>query len=301
MDILVKMNNTPLVSVVIPVFNGEKHVRRAIESVANQTYQNMEIIIVDDGSTDNTPQIISAFIKKDPRIITITNETNFGFVKSLNKGIENSKGKYIARLDDDDVWSDNQKIEKQVVFLEKNYNYVLVGGGVIVKKESDDKEMIRYLFPENDSEIRKTLLVDNLFAHSAVVFLKSAFDKVGGYEERFGFFADRELWLKLGKVGKFYNFPEYFIHYSDKEANSGKYDSRNRNIRRKLALNIELRKKHSDNYPGFIKSVLLCVARYFYSFLPFRKKFWRIILKIRVLIFGLPAYKYSNPRIKPEM
>jgi glycosyltransferase involved in cell wall biosynthesis len=119
------MNNQPLVSVILPTYNRVKYIRKAIESVLGQTYRNLELIIINDGSNDKTSKVIYGFAKKDQRVKTIKNETNIGLVKSLNKGITKSKGKYIARIDDDDVWSDKQKLEKQIEFLEQFYNYSL--------------------------------------------------------------------------------------------------------------------------------------------------------------------------------
>jgi glycosyltransferase involved in cell wall biosynthesis len=285
----------PLVSVVIAVCNGEKYIKRAVESVVSQTYLNMEIIIIDDSSGDNTPQIISELKKNDPRIIILTNETNLGFVKTLNKGIASSRGKYIARLDDDDIWSDCQKIEKQVSFLEKNNDYVLTGGGVIVRKERNDEELIRYLFPETDEEIRKGLFVDNLFAHSSVVFSKMIFEKAGGYNEKFGFFADRDLWLKMGLLGKFYNFQEYFLIYSDKESGGKSYSARNLQIRRKLFLRMKMRWQYRKYYKGFLKSFLYCLLSFIYSFLPYKEKIKLFLFKLRIKILGAPyKYKYDK-------
>jgi len=281
------MKNQPLVSIILPTYNREGYTKRAIRSALSQTYKNIELIIIDDDSTDETPKIISELSRKDSRIIILRNETNLGFVKSLNIGIRRSQGKYIARLDDDDIWLDQKKLEKQVEFLEKNPDYVLVGGGMI-KIDEKDKEIARYLFPEKDNDIRKSILIDNPFTHSTVVFRKDVFEQTGGYkyEEEFGFFADRALWLKLGKFGKFYNFPDYFTYYL--EPQDKRSDCK---IRRRLKANIKLRKKYRRDYPGFYKSLLVCLSRYFYSFLPFRKALRPLFLKLRNIIFGPPAYK----------
>ena len=111
---------TPLVSVILPTYNREKYIAKAIESVCRQSYKNLELIIVNDASTDATNELVDNLAKYNPKIIILRNEMNLGIVASLNKGIEVAQGKYIARLDDDDVWCDDKKIEKQVEFLEKN-------------------------------------------------------------------------------------------------------------------------------------------------------------------------------------
>lgn len=279
----------PLVSVIIPTYNRKKYVAGAINSVLSQTYKSIEIIVIDDGSTDGTGDVISGFSKKDVRIIIIKNEINAGFVKTLNRGIEAAKGQYIARLDDDDRWLGAQKLEKQVNFMEHNPEYVLVGGGVI-KIGEDGKEIIRFSLPKSDKDIRKVILVSNVFAHSTVLFKKDSWTRAGGYNEQFGFFCDWELWLKFGTFGKFYNFQEFFIYYLDQQPKGR--TPHDYQMRRKLGLNITLRKNYKNQYEGYKKALLISLASYFYSFMPFRKKLWPIFFWVRNLIFGSPPYKY---------
>jgi len=279
----------PLVSIVIATHNGEKYIKRAVESALNQSYKNIEIIIVDDGSNDGTGRILSALKNSNSKINIYKNPHNFGFAESLDIGIGKAKGKYIARLDDDDFWSDSQKNEKQINFLEKHSDYVLVGSGM-TKIDGSGKVIARFLFPEQDQEIKTSILVDNDFVHSAVVFRKDIFEKIGGYDKKFDFFADWDLWLKFGKEGKLYNFQEFFVYYLDKEYGSG-YKSRNDAIRRKIFLKIELINKYRKDYAGFHKALFLHIAIYISSFIPFRVKFWPILLKIRSLVFGSPSYR----------
>lgn len=285
------MNNQPLVSVVITTYNRAEYIKRAVESVLVQTYKNIEVIIVDDGSIDKTPKILSELSKREPKIIVLTNKTNFGFVKSLNRGAERAQGKYIARIDDDDFWCDLRKLEKQVTFLEKNPEYNLVGGGVI-KIDKEGKELGRYLIPKRDKDIRKVILVNNVFVHSTVLFRRDVFEEVGGYDEQFIFGEDMELWLRMGKLGKFYNFQEFFTYYLDHEYSDPSHTSRSCGIRRRVILNIKLRKKYRNDYIGYRKAFLLCWASYFYSFLPFKQKLWPIVFRIRTLIFGSPPIRY---------
>lgn len=282
----------PLVSVILPTYNREKYIAKAIESVWRQGYKNLELIIVNDASTDATGELIGGLAKYNSKIIILHNEINLGIVASLNKGIKVARGKYIARLDDDDVWCDDKKIEKQVDFLEKNPGYCLVGGGVI-KIDKNGKEIVRYLLPKEDEHIRKTILINNAFAHTTVLFRKDAFLKVGGYDEQFAFIEDWDLWLKMGKVSKFYNFQEFFVRYLDQEYNDP-YHYRNYKIRRNVKTNIKLRKKYMNNYPNYKKAILFCWASYCYSFIPFRKKLGPIIFQIRKLVFGHPPYEYFH-------
>lgn len=279
------MNQQPLVSVIISTYNGSSYIKKAIDSVLSQTYKNIELIITDDCSNDNTFEIISGYQKKDQRIVIFRNEVNSGSYKSLNKAIVRSKGKYIANLDDDDIWIDSDKIKKQVEFLEKNKNYGLVGGGMI-KINAKGDETARFLFLEKDENLRKSILTaNNLFAHSAVLFRKDVWEKVGRYNELFDYSADMDLWLKIGKISKFYNLQEYFIHYLEKEG-SEQFFSRKNSSRRKIWLNIKMRKQYKKDYPGYKKAIFLCWASYFYSFLPYKQK-----QKLRLVQNGLKAVK----------
>jgi len=282
------LKNWPLVSVILPTYNRAEYIRKAIESVLTQTYKNLELVIVDDGSIDNTSDIIYGLAKKDKRVKVVQNKTNIGLVKSLNKGITRSKGKYIARIDDDDIWCDKQKLEKQIEFLENNPDYLLVGGGVIRINEKG-KEIVRLLLPERNKNIRKAILQNNCFAHSAVVFKKESWQNAGGYDETLNFSEDWDLWMKLGKLGKYYNFQEYFLIYL--KAGQNKMSEENSVIRSNAKVNIKLRKRYKKDFPGFRKAYFFGWFDYFYSFLPLRKYLHPLFSRFRRFVFGPPAYK----------
>jgi len=273
-----KIEKQPLVSVVIATYNREKYIKRAIESVLNQTYKNIEVIIIDDSSADKTKNIISELNQKHTGIIYIKNKNRIGFIKSLNKGIETAKGKYIARIDDDDFWCDPQKLEKQVNFLEKNQDYILVGGRYILIDETGQK--VQRFLPETDEEIRKAILFACPFPHSAIVFRKDSWGKIGGYNECYS--EDWDFELRLGKLGKFYNFPEYFVYILREGQNKTP-----RYARQNLKFNLRLRKKYRNDYPNFSKAFLLAQIRYFYSFLPqsLRQFLTPVVSKIRKIFF----------------
>ena len=130
-----KHEELPLISVIMPCYNREKYIVEAIESILNQTYTNFEFIIIDDCSTDNTFEIVKEYAKKDNRILALKKDKNYCYVHSLNKGIEIAKGKYIARMDDDDI-SLPERFEKQVEFLEKNEDIIALG--TFIEIFSDD-------------------------------------------------------------------------------------------------------------------------------------------------------------------
>ncbi|MDP3882997.1 MAG: glycosyltransferase [Candidatus Staskawiczbacteria bacterium] len=259
------MSQKPLVSVIIAT-HGErgKYLRKAIGSVLSQTYNNIEIIIVDDGSTDDTRKIVKPYLVfKNPKVCYIRQEKTKSPSGTRNNGIKISNGKYIAILDSDDCWPDSQKIEKQVAFLENNPEYVLAGGGVI-RTDKAGLETRRFFLPEKDKDIRSLIILVNPFAHSAVLFRKSSWQEAGGYDKNFDFFEDWDLWLKFGKIGKFYNFQEYFTFYLEGGESQTDY-----NLRRGFKLSIKLRKKYRDCYPGKWKTFFLNTGYYVFVLFPF--------------------------------
>lgn len=277
----------PLISVVIPTYNRERYIKKALESVLNQSYKNFEIIVIDDSENDKTEKIIKLLNRKE--IKYIRNEVRLGFVKSLNKGIAMAQGKHIARLDDDDIWCDPQKLEKQVKFLEEHPGYILVGGGAILIDEKG-KELRRILPPEKDDKIRELMLFDCLFSHSTVVFKKETWELAEGYDERFDSAEDWDLWMKFGEFGKFYNFQEYFVHFLQAEQGKTQY-IRRQNTRAHL----KLMKKYRDKYPNFYKAYLFGLISYFYSFFPRPKWFrFKVLSKLKNILLGFPIY----PKIK---
>jgi len=277
------MEQQPLVSVVIPSYNKKGSIKRAVLSVLDQTYNNIEIIIVDDGSTDGTDKVIFELAKSIQNVKCIKNETNLGLVKTLNKGIVAARGKYIARLDDDDYWCDKDKIKKQVDFLENNPDYVLVGGWAI-EADSKGKEITKYLPPEKDEDIRKKILGGDAFIHVTVIFKKDAWENAKGYDESFNGIEDWELWLKMGLTKKFYNIQEIFaVHLGHNKSNLSYFEKRYSREKR-LKLSIRLVKKYRNYYPGYKKAMLYCCARYLYSFLFFKKQIRPLLLKLKNLL-----------------
>lgn len=259
------MQQNPLVSVVMTTRNRAEYLKKAVASVFSQTYKNIELVIINDGSTDKTTEVISKLYGKDKRVIILTNEINLGYQKSLNRGIDTARGEYIARIDDDDSWTDTQKLEKQVKFLENHNEYVLTGGGAIWIDKTG-KELFRYLLPKENEEIRKQILLKNRFVHSSIVFRKKDWESAGKYNEEL-LYCDWALWMELGKLGKLYNFPEYFVNYLKWESNITNF-----NVRKNLKEEIKIRKKYYKDYPNYNKAIFLGWIYYLSSFLPFQNK-----------------------------
>jgi glycosyltransferase involved in cell wall biosynthesis len=262
--------NKPLVSVVIPTYNRINLLLRAIDSVKEQSYENWELIIIDDISNDGTKEKMEEMQSQDKRIRYLRREVDDipGISKYLNFGIENANGKYIARLDDDDFWCVKDKLKMQVEFLEQNNDYVLIGGGMIIVDE-DGNEKFRYLKKEKDEEIRRSALLANPFAHVVVMFRKDAAQKIGGYINWLHA-EDWDFWLRLGKIGKFHNFKEYFGKYLVAGQNKSFIHQR-----RQAKVILKILKTHKRDYPNFYKGYTLNYLQYIYTLMPvfIRKRF----------------------------
>lgn len=277
----------PLISVIIPSYNRQNSIDKSIESVLSQSYKNLEIIVVDNRSIDNTPKILAEYSKKDSRIKVIENEQDLSLVKTLNKAIKISTGEYIARLDDDDTWLDANKIEKQVNFLEADQDYVLVGTGFVAVNEHG-VEISRTLLPQEHRQIIDAMLFRCLFIHSAVVFRRDMFEALGGYNEALEVGEDYDLWLRMGRVGKMYNVPEYIVSYRE----SGKKLSRT-NWKKTLIRNMLLIKKYGKDYPHFTKAIMLSILYCIYFSLPFSQALLPLFSKVKKGIFGNVAKKFT--------
>lgn len=189
-----------MVSIVMTVFNGEKHLCKSIESVVNQTYHNFEFIIVNDGSTDSTNAILQDYASQDNRIVVIDNEHK-GIPYSANLGVCQAKGNFVARIDHDDIWMPH-KLEHQVKFLEINPDIALLGSSVIpvdINGEVDSR--FSRLFNNGEQfdskRFRATILRNCLICHSTSIYRKDAFNALGGYNSSFNTSLDYELWTRF--------------------------------------------------------------------------------------------------------
>lgn len=209
--------SNPLVSVILPCYNAEKFIEASIASIISQTYSNLEIIAIDDSSTDNTFSILQILSKNDNRIKILHNEKNAGLVFSLNKGIVNAKGKYIARMDADDI-SLPQRIEKQIKFMEQHTDVALCGSGYLIIN-SENKETGKISLPSENEEIKAALLFTNAFAHPTVVIRKEILERCGLYEEGLVPAEDYELWIRIAENYKIANIPAYLLKYRVHESN----------------------------------------------------------------------------------
>jgi len=184
----------PKISVVMSVYNGEKYLEESIKSVLNQTFKNFEFIIINDGSTDGTDNILEKFRKQDTRIKMIR-QKNVGLTKSLNKGVKLAQGKYIARIDADDI-AMPERLEKQLEFMESNlrlgaigcWYYMIDKDGKIIKKCKPPTELLK---------IKKSLLNSVALIHPALMIKKEVLEKVNFYDEKFRYAQDRDLLFRI--------------------------------------------------------------------------------------------------------
>lgn len=198
------VNSAPLVSVLMSVHNCPAYVQRAMESIYQQTYGNLEFIIIDDASTDQTPAILERF--KDARTRIYRNPSNLGLTKSLNIGLKLCRGKYVARMDADDI-SLPQRLAKQVEFLESHPDIAVVGSAYY-RIDAADKPFGRREVPVDDAAIRRMLQRTCAFGHGTVMARREAILTCGGYDERFIYAQDFDLWLRMSERYKLANLPE---------------------------------------------------------------------------------------------
>lgn len=198
--------NLPI-TVLMPVYNCEKYIGAAIDSVLNQTFKDFELLIVNDGSTDNTQKVIETY--SDPRIVLI-NKPNGGVSSALNTGLAAARGEYIARFDADDICV-STRLQKQYEFMKSHPDYILVGSDADYITEEGDY-IYYYSTPwHTNDEIRERIMEYCPFIHSAVMYLKEAVVSLGGYEVKAHTFEDYFLWTKLVRKGKVCNINEPLI------------------------------------------------------------------------------------------
>ena len=202
------MTHMPKISVVMSVFNTEKYLTEAIESILNQTFTDFEFIIIDDGSTDKSAEIIKSY--EDPRIVFIQ-QVNKGLAAALNRGIKGAKGKYIARMDADDISMKN-RLEKQFEFLEIHSRCVAVGTNAVVIDVNG--EILYTSCQLTDWKEIKNILPATPFFHSSTMLRRKVVVKCGGYYEKLKYGGqDLIFFNKMARFGELRNINEPFIKY----------------------------------------------------------------------------------------
>jgi glycosyltransferase involved in cell wall biosynthesis len=197
----------PYISVVMSVYNGERFLAEAIDSIATQTFSDFEFLIINDCSTDGSRAMVQAC--SDPRIRLIDNERNLGLAASLNRGLEQARGSYIARMDADDV-AEPDRLDKQIEYMEKNPDIDVCGSWYA--KFGNRNAVART--PVHDRDIKDSLFFHNCIAHSTVMLRKQTVVQYAlTYSGQFRYAQDYELWCREIDRLKFFNLPEVLLRY----------------------------------------------------------------------------------------
>ncbi|MDD5449061.1 MAG: glycosyltransferase [Candidatus Omnitrophica bacterium] len=201
-----------LVSVVMPVYNCEKYVGQALESVLSQKFEDFEIIIINDASIDRSEEVVRSY--RDPRVVFITNKERNGVTRSMNKAIRLSKAKYIVRMDGDDVCLPD-RLSAQIQFMEKNQEVAVAGSWAqIIDKDNKHKGILRY--PTAPSFLH--LLCSNLLnwpciGHPTTIMRREIIDNIGLYNEKYLVCEDYELWLRIARRCSIRNIQRVLLSY----------------------------------------------------------------------------------------
>jgi len=220
----------PKVSIVMPVYNREKYVAFAIESILNQSFRNFEFIIVNDGSSDKTSEILSSYI--DTRIKIINNDQNKGIVFSRNIGIKNAIGEYISMFDSDDIALPN-KLELQIKFLEKKSDFAMVGSWVKMIDENDKLLKTKWKLTASYKKIPAILLFRNYFVQSTVLLRQNCIPKAL-YTKDFDIVEDYKMWFDISIKYKVANLQNYLVLYRIHSGNISDNNEKHINNEKKL-------------------------------------------------------------------
>lgn len=201
----------PAVSVLLPVFNGAPTLQRAAESILRQTFNQLELLILDDGSTDDSARIAEALEAGDPRVRVVRNSRNLGLSATLNRGLAEARAPLLARMDaDDEALPD--RLEIQVAYMEKHPEVDVLGGGAILVDEVGVERGVQTR-AEHHGEIYRRAFVQNPFIHPTVMMRRGFLEALGGYDESLGYPGDYDLWLRGVDRFKYHNLPRPLIRY----------------------------------------------------------------------------------------
>lgn len=204
------MYQNNLVTILMPVYNGETYLKESIESILNQSFTNFDFLIIDDGSTDQTENIINSY--NDNRIKYLKNDSNLGIVKTLNKGLSYIKTKYIVRMDSDDVCFPD-RLKKEISYMEKNQDVAVLGCSAdIINKRGEKKGSWSFKFPDNHANTY--LLFGNCMIHSSIVMRNDILKREKfSYDILHNAVEDYGLWLKVSKNYWVDLLPEKLLKY----------------------------------------------------------------------------------------
>ncbi len=199
----------PLVSIIIPVYNGMPFLREAMDSIINQDYSPWECLVINDGSSDKSLQTLRAYAKKDARIRLITHTTNLGIVASLNEGLTLARGKYLCRMDADD-YALPTRLSTQVKFMESHKTVGVCGTWIKVVGEKN------YIWkpPKDSPAIKTQLFLESVIAHPTACIRSATLKQYHlHYDPKYEYVEDYKLWIDISRISKLANIPKVLLHY----------------------------------------------------------------------------------------
>ncbi len=223
---------TPEISVIMSVYNSERFLKESLDSILSQSFKDFELIITDDSSTDGTLKILEDYTSKDPRIILVANKTNAGLTKNLNSMISVAKGKYLARLDADDI-SLPERLEKQYRYMQDNPSVGVLGtdGSIF----GDKRKTIVIDRPHEHREIKAAFAFENLLIHSSAFIRMSLLEEKNiRYDENYKIIQDYELWTRLITETEFRILDEKLVNYRVSETNISTTTEKKENYRENI-------------------------------------------------------------------
>jgi glycosyltransferase involved in cell wall biosynthesis len=260
------------VSVIVTTYNGEKSIEKTISSVLNQSYQNIQLIVVDDGSTDRTNSILKAIANKDSRVelISLNKNSNLPAV-GRNVGIRQSKFNYIAFIDHDDLW-EKFKIERQIQFLNKNQSLVMAHCRLQVFTDSYFKLKNLWYPMIPDQVTKEELIEENRIQFSSVIMRKEILNTIGLFDESLELRAieDLELWIRIAskfKIGFQNDLMGYYFFSENNTSQNEKNDIKMKRLYEKINIDLPPTQRNqietSDIFRGFFRLLYLNLRKYY--------------------------------------
>jgi glycosyltransferase involved in cell wall biosynthesis len=212
------MPSNPLVSVILPVYNGRRVLAEAIDSILNQTHRDLELVIVDDGSTDGSIELLQGYERSDSRVVLHLHAVNQGITASLNDLARAARGEFVAVMNQDDV-SVTDRLERQVVYLRRREDIAAVGSAARIINEQGTPTILKR-YPASAGLTAWSLFFLNSLLHPSTMIRRSALESAGYYPVGYGSGTeDYALWVRLSKRTRIANIPDVLLHYRVWEAN----------------------------------------------------------------------------------
>lgn len=248
--------SVPDISVVTSAYNGLPYLRESLRSVLKQSHRDFELIVVDDGSTDGSWDVLCEFRARDPRIVLLRNETNSGYARSQNRAIAVAKGRYIALQDQDDV-SHPDRLRRQFELLEKSPAVGVVGAWPrFIDERGALVENASFVLLSRNEDLQKRLLHSNCFCGPSVMMRRSALERAGGYDPELRSAEDYDLLLRLAEVGELANLPGDLYHYRQHQGSVSKVRRAEQMRHKAVALERAIARRSRAAFPSGTEPML---------------------------------------------